>query len=218
MNLLASLVRSQLLWAMDCLGESKFQNEEVACRDNGRVLIQWLNDEVTKQLPKDAPVLCLLPTSIARSRGCLDLLREVPTYGWRACVFARHGEVLPLFAPRFNLVGDCEDVVAQVRVVRDHYPNAYIGMVGLSAGSGLLLSYLGRQGATSPVQVGASLCPAYYNLKGWLQENKLVDRVVAQSVKRLFLRRGGNRELLCKADRQACEACEQATTMAQLLE
>ena len=35
------------------------------------------------------------------------------------------------------------------------YPDAYIGMAGLSAGSGLLVSYLGKSGKESPVQVAA---------------------------------------------------------------
>ena len=52
-----------------------------------------------------------------------------------------------LTSPKFNLMGDAEDTVKMVDHVVSKYPKtSFIGMVGISAGSGLLITYLGKQG------------------------------------------------------------------------
>ena len=44
--------------------------------------------------------------------------------------------------------------------IHTRYPNSYLAMVGISAGCGLLMSYLGSQPNT-PIKATAALCPAY---------------------------------------------------------
>jgi predicted alpha/beta-fold hydrolase len=51
----------------------------------------------------------------------------------------------PLARPSFSLLGHVEDARVQVEAVRARQPEAdFLGMVGLSAGSGLLVTYLGQ--------------------------------------------------------------------------
>ena len=61
---------------------------------------------------------------------------------------------------RFNIVGDAHDAVTMVEHVQAKFPDSYIAMVGISAGCGLLMSYLGSYPGT-PIRVAAALCPAY---------------------------------------------------------
>ena len=75
-------------------------------------------------------------------------------------------------------MGESRDTAAQVEAMRKRFPDSsYLAMVGISAGSGLLVTYLGKvnlaycilqylewsrqEGDSTPVQAAASLCPAY---------------------------------------------------------
>ena len=50
-----------------------------------------------------------------------------------------------LTSPKFNLMGDAEDTRLMVDHVMDNWPaSSYLAMVGISAGSGLLITYLGK--------------------------------------------------------------------------
>ena len=50
-----------------------------------------------------------------------------------------------LTSPKFNLMGDAEDTRLMVEHVVSAWPAAsYLAMVGISAGSGLLITYLGK--------------------------------------------------------------------------
>jgi hypothetical protein len=69
--------------------------------------------------------------------------------------------------PEGNLLEFCEiftpavDTKAQVDFVKEKHPGSYLAMVGISAGSGLLFTYLGKEGKNTPVRAAAALCPAY---------------------------------------------------------
>ena len=50
-----------------------------------------------------------------------------------------------LTSPKFNLMGDAEDTRMMVDHVMETWPaSSYLAMVGISAGSGLLITYLGK--------------------------------------------------------------------------
>ena len=52
---------------------------------------------------------------------------------------------MSLTSPKFNIMGDAEDTRLMVEHVMAKYPDtSYLGMVGISAGSGLLVTYLGK--------------------------------------------------------------------------
>ena len=40
-------------------------------------------------------------------------------------------------------MGDWHDVRTCVKIIKDKYPESYLSMIGISAGSGLLITYLG---------------------------------------------------------------------------
>ena len=46
----------------------QFQRDTIICPDGGEISIDWANDEVTRSLPQDAPVLGLLHTITGSTR------------------------------------------------------------------------------------------------------------------------------------------------------
>ena len=89
-------------------------------------------------------------------------MRTATSRGWRSCVFNRRGHAgVSLTSPRFNVVGDPEDTRVMVDRVRARHPaSSYIAIIGISAGCGLLMSYLGSE-VKPHVQAAVALCPAY---------------------------------------------------------
>jgi len=116
-------------------------------------------------------------------------------------------------------MGDSEDTKLMVEHVMAKYPHtSYLGMVGISAGSGLLVTYLGKEGDSSPVQAACSLCPAYdisqaFSRLGSVQP--AVDSYILRSMKQRFL--FNNTEVL-QAHPEALARCQQAETIQQFIE
>ena len=99
-------------------------------------------------------------------------MRYATSRGWRSCVFNRRGHAgLYLTSPSFNIVGDPGDTKVQVEHVRQRFPASFLAMVGISAGCGSLLSYLGSEARDTPVSVAAGLCPAYDIERAFRWEN-----------------------------------------------
>lgn len=125
-----------------------------------------------------------------------------------------HGRV-SLTSPNFNVMGDAADTKAQVDFVTAKYPSAsFIGMVGISAGSGLLVTYLGKEGDNTPVQAACSLCPAYDITQAFTKvaENyAMVDSHILTSMKKCFIR--PNKNILSTKSQTALDNCTQATTI-----
>ena len=78
------------------------------------------------------------------------LNRGGPIFGEFMKCFNRRGHAgLHLTSPSFNVMGEAKDTAAQVEAVRSRFPDSsYLAMVGISAGSGLLVTYLGKVNLT----------------------------------------------------------------------
>ena len=48
-----------------------------------------------------------------------------------------------------------------VENIRENHPDSFIALAGISAGSGQVVSYIGREGSKTPIGAAASLCPAW---------------------------------------------------------
>ena len=73
-------------------------------------------------------------------------IRGGPIFGeFMKCSNRRGHAGLHLTSPSFNVMGEAKDTAAQVEAVRKRFPDSsYLAMVGISAGSGLLVTYLGK--------------------------------------------------------------------------
>ena len=89
--------------------------------------------------------------------------------GWRSCVLNRRGHsgMTLKVVPHFSVMGNVDDTVLMVDRMRKHYPNNFIGLAGISAGSGQVVSYIGREGGQVRVNAATVLCPAW-DMPSWL--------------------------------------------------
>ena len=163
--------------------------------------IDWLRDANTRALPDTAPLCVILPTVAGTGPSHAYYMQAAAARGWRTCCLNKRGlsealrpDGLKNGAGGFlNLIGDQDDVDAQMAWVMQRFPEArFVGMVGLSAGSGLLVNYLGTRGVRSPVQAGCSLCPAYdieTAFKGMKQEYPAVDAFIRKDLQTKYIAR-----------------------------
>mmetsp|Transcript_17749 Transcript_17749/g.58335 ORF Transcript_17749/g.58335 Transcript_17749/m.58335 type:complete len:255 (+) Transcript_17749:780-1544(+) len=91
-------------------------------------------------------------------------------------------------------------------------------MVGVSAGSGLLISYLGAAGSATPVGAACAICPAWDvgSAFGAMSEAQpAAERAMLAQIRSRFVRR--NERLLRAYDSAAVDACLAAQSLSGLL-
>jgi predicted alpha/beta-fold hydrolase len=166
-----------------------FRRETLTTADGGTVALDWWHDEPAAP---DAPVLLVLHTITGTSRDFIDLARLAAARGWRVAVCLRRGHLdVPLTSPRCNLLGSTADLRLQVAAVRARHPGAPLLMVGASAGTGLLVRYLGEEGSASTVAAAVAVCPGYDTSEGgaFSRFSPVLDRHILAACKAFFLRR-----------------------------
>ena len=127
--------------------------------DGGTTALYWLGES----LPEQTPTLLVLHTITGSPHSMRGLVRDLQLRtGWRVVVCTRRGHAeLPLTAPRINTLGDTADLREQLAVITQRYPHSPLYAVGISAGSGLLVRYLGEEGHNTPIQGAMAYCPGY---------------------------------------------------------
>lgn len=135
------------------------QRDVLSMADGGTTSVEWLG----LGLPEQVPTVILLHT-IA---GCGESIGSYSRYlhqklGWRVAVCVRrgHGD-LPLTAPQINTLGSTDDLREQLSHIQQKLPESPLYAIGVSAGSGLLVRYLGEQGDSTPIKAAFAYCPAY---------------------------------------------------------
>ena len=166
-----------------------FRRETLTAPDGGSIGLDWLEPPAAAS---NAPVLLLLHTITGTSREFLDLARLAAARGWRAVVCLRRGHLgTPLTSPRCNLLGNTDDLRQQIAAVRARLPGAPLLAVGSSAGTGLLVRYLGEEGAKAPFVASVAICPGYDTSEGGAFSRFVpaLDRHILGACKAFFLRR-----------------------------
>jgi predicted alpha/beta-fold hydrolase len=156
-------------------------------RDGGTTALDWLG------LDGDAaaPTLVLLPsiTGDAQSMRLIvaDLRRAT---GWRIVVCTRRGHGgLELTAPVLNTMGCTLDLREQLARIRAQVPASPLYAIGVSAGSALLVRYLGEEGPRSLLRAGVAYCPGYDIGVAWGRVPPFYSRAMTRRLKRHFLER-----------------------------
>jgi len=187
------------------------QKHTLRMEDGGEVIVHVSSDP---SLPQDAPIMIILHTLTGSSREKKQYMKEALKRGWRAVGFDRRGHDSLLRTPSFNLMGEAKDTIKQVELVRKLYPSSFLGMIGVSAGSGLLVNYLGTEGELTPISAAACLCPAYDISQAFQRmavNFPVVDRAMVKAVKQVFI--NPNSELLGIHSFESLEMCANAETL-----
>eukprot|EP01100_Stratorugosa_tubuloviscum_P015712 TRINITY_DN926_c0_g2_i3.p1 TRINITY_DN926_c0_g2~~TRINITY_DN926_c0_g2_i3.p1 ORF type:complete len:470 (+),score=164.48 TRINITY_DN926_c0_g2_i3:118-1410(+) len=131
--------------------------------DSQQVALDWVSPKLEDGRNEDnIPTILLFHTIVGSTDNVLEFLHRARDEGYRAIVFNRrgHGNV-KLTQPCFSVVGNADDVRQVVKYIQTKLPKSPLVIVGLSAGAGLLLRYLGEEGNNCNIVSAAALCPGY---------------------------------------------------------
>ena len=113
--------------------------------------------------------------------------------GWRAAICLRRGHLgAPLTSARFNLLGCTNDFRAQVAAAIARHPRAPLVAYGASAGSGVVVRYLGEEADRAPFAAAVAVCPGYDTGPGKALSRiaPLLSKQMLRAVRSFFLNRG----------------------------
>lgn len=137
----------------------KYKRIKLERPDEGTVCIDIAKSD---ELKEDSPIVIFLHSITGSSSAVNSFSLYARKRGWRSIVLNRRGHEHPLTSPRFNIMGDIDDTVAMVNYIKKIYPECkYMAGVGISAGSGQIVSYIGRESDRVGISAAVSLCPAY---------------------------------------------------------
>jgi len=175
--------------------------------------------------PGDArPIVVVIPTITGKPRDYACLALAARKRGYRCVAFNRRGHAgLRLRSARFNIMGDAHDCARMVEALHNQYPKAFLALVGVSAGSGLVVRYCGEAGARARdkfnVGCAVSISPGYNIADAFAVMDKdqpFYARQIVAGIQRVFLRR--NKDVLRAADSEAYDKASRATSMVGFIE
>lgn len=159
--------------------------EQVTMSDGGQTALAWIGDD----LPTTTPTIVLLHTLTGSPQSMQELALDLhKTTGWRVVLCVRRGHAgLPLTQPQFNIFGSVNDLHEQLSLIHTRLPKSKLYGVGSSAGSGLLVRYLGEMGNASLLHAGFAYSPGYNTDTGFDHIHPFYSRYMAKKLLRKFV-------------------------------
>lgn len=163
---------------------------------------------------EDSMVVLFIPGLCGTQKSAGGACAAIRFAGARPAVLLVRGSMaLPLTSARFNLLGSTDEVRDALRHVRKRYPRAPIALIGNSAGTGLMIRYLGEEGAAAPVVAAFANCPGYDPVLAMSRVSPLYDGPLYLARIKRNLLSGAPAELLNAADADAFDRCQRARTL-----
>lgn len=159
--------------------------EHLTMSDGGQTALAWIGTD----LPASTPTIALLHTLTGSPQSMQELALDLhKTTGWRVVLCVRRGHAdLPLTQPLFNIFGSVNDLHEQLQIIQTRLPESKLYGVGSSAGSGLLVRYLGKMGDASLLQAGFAYSPGYNTDTGFDHIHPFYSRYMAKKLLRKFV-------------------------------
>ncbi|MCU1715570.1 YheT family hydrolase [Pseudomonas sp. 5P_3.1_Bac2] len=164
--------------------------------DGGTTALHWLGLD----LPASTPTLVVLPTIAGTARNMRSFVRDLQrATGWRIVVCQRrgHGE-LSLSSAKFNTMGDVADLREQLSLITRSQPDSPLYAAGISAGTALLIRYLGEQGSATPIRAAFAYCPGYDISVAFARCRAPYSKIIAQRLLKQFVK--PNRQVLADVE------------------
>jgi uncharacterized protein len=176
-----------------------FVTEFVTLPDGEKIVLDWVNE--LPAIGSSTPIVVIHHGANCHSRDLPGqvYLRAARKRGWHVCIFNRRGHSKPLTRPNFNFFGSTDDLRFVLSShMEQKYPSAKLFMIGMSAGSGLIASYMGQQGAATTaaggpvagyISAAVGVSPGY-NIEQCMQPARLVpsfNTILMDSTNRNFL-------------------------------
>ena len=143
-------------------------------------------------------ILHTITGGVSQSRG---LMHYAAKRGYRSCVLNRRGHsgMALKVVPHFSIMGNVDDTVLMVDAMRKRHPENFIGLAGISAGSGQVVSYIGREGNAVKIDAATSLCPAWdisVSFAHLQRRYPWLDRYITKGIQDHFLKPARNQPAL----------------------
>lgn len=138
-----------------------FTEERWQTTDGGTLGLAY--PEVPSTLPLDAPVVLILPGLCGSIKGTGHTVQAILDAGCRpVCLHAR-GCGVELTSPCFNIFGDTDDLRTALARIAGRFPEAPRCLYSISAGTALMVRFLGEEGESAVGQIAAAVanCPGY---------------------------------------------------------
>jgi predicted alpha/beta-fold hydrolase len=180
-----------------------------------QVLLDWFlpsSSQSTTAMKSDTPVIVYIPGITGGLKESLEFAKFVNEKGWIAVAYHRRGHESLLRTPTFNIFGSAADLKVAVDSIKLTHPNSPIALVGSSAGSALMVRFLGEYGGEANVVAAVGLSPGYDIGGMWkIVGGSFFDRYLVQRLKEFFVYR--NVELLSQRDHSAVTLLKQAKSV-----
>jgi predicted alpha/beta-fold hydrolase len=163
------------------------RTERLRMRDGGTTALDWLGLDGAAS----TPTLLVLPGITGDAQSMRLIVRDLRrATGWRIVVCTRrgHGD-LALTAPVLNTMGCTHDLREQLAHIRAQVPDSPLYAVGVSAGSALLVRYLGEEGPHAQIRAAVAYCPGYDIGVAWGRVPPFYSRLMTRRLRWHFLER-----------------------------
>lgn len=159
--------------------------EQLNMSDGGVTAIAWYG----LHLPPRTPTIIVMHTIVGTAESMSELVRDLHQQtGWRIALCLRRGHAnLPMPVPKICLFGSTEDLREQIQFIQQKFPVSALYGVGSSAGTGLLVRYLGEEGDKTPLKAAFALCPGYDTEIGFNHVHPFYSKVMTKKVIQAFI-------------------------------
>lgn len=161
------------------------QVDQLTMQDGGITAVAWVGYD----LPADTPTIILMHTITGSLESMRELVRDLHQLTqWRIALCLRRGHGnLPMPVPQINIFGSTHDLREQIAFIQQQFPHSELYGVGSSAGSGLLVRYLGEEGEQTPIKAAFALCPGYNPELGFQHVHPFYSKVMTKKLFQFFI-------------------------------
>lgn len=159
--------------------------EQLHMSDGGITGIAWYGLD----LPADTPTIIVMHTLTGTPVSMSELVRDLHRHtGWRVALCLRRGHAnLPMPIPKISIFGSTDDLREQIQHIQAKFPDSPLYAVGSSAGTGLLVRYLGEEGEQTPFKAAFALCPGYDTEHGFKNVHPFYSKVMTRKLFKSFI-------------------------------
>ncbi|MDN5512869.1 YheT family hydrolase [Acinetobacter sp.] len=159
--------------------------EQLQMPDGGVTAIAWYG----LHLPADTPTIVLMHTLTGTPESMAELVGDLHRHtGWRIALCLRRGHAnLPMPVPKISMFGSTDDLREQIQYIQTRFPQSALYAVGSSAGTGLLVRYLGEEGENTPFKAAFALCPGYDTELGFKNVHPFYSRLMTKKLFDAFI-------------------------------
>jgi predicted alpha/beta-fold hydrolase len=159
--------------------------DQLTMRDGGVTAIAWYGYD----LPPETPTIVIMHTITGTPESMRELVKDLHAYtGWRIALCLRRGHAgLPMPIPRISLFGSTSDLKEQLEYIQSLFAASDLYAVGSSAGTGLLVRYLGEQGVDTPFKAAFAMCPGYNTEIGFKNVHPFYSKMMTKKLFKYFI-------------------------------